>query len=82
MQQLTKQIKNAEARFAVLEEQVKQNLKDHEIIIERIEHNCELSQNRFDTIENKIDRFVTWVAIFGVTTLVGLFIFLLKNHLI
>jgi len=104
MKQLSKQINNAEARFAVLEEQMHQNKEDHEIILERIEHNCSLQQKRFDTLEDKVDRFIVivtdryakidevrsvserqwktlvWVATFGLTTLVGILISILKGN--
>jgi hypothetical protein len=102
MKELSKQIKNAEARFQILELQMQQNGEDHKELLERIEHNCNLQQKRFDTIEGKIDKFMEivadryakidevksiserqwkaliWVATFCLTTIVGLFIYLLK----
>jgi len=92
-------------RMAVLEEQMNQNKEDHEILLERIEHNCSLQQKRFDALEGKVDKFIeivtdryaktdevrsvserqwralVWVATFGLTTLAGIFIYLLRGNI-
>lgn len=84
MKEISKQINNAE-RLAVIEEQLKQNAKEHEVILERVNHNCTLNKQRFDSIEGKLDKLVTrnaerqwrilfWIVTFGVVTLVGLLI--------
>ena len=106
MKELSKQINNAEARFQILELQMKQNEKDHKLILDRVEHNCSLQQARFDTIEGKIDSFMelvseryaqvdavkkisdrqwqalTWIATFGIVTIVGAIVYLFNKHII
>lgn len=55
MKEISTHINNAEARFQVLEEQMKQNVKDHETIIEKVEHNCDVAAKNFKEISDKID---------------------------
>ena len=92
-------------RLATIEEQLKQNVKEHSVILERVNHNCDLNQKRFDGIEGKLDDFMEivsnryakvdevkvidarqWkilvsIASFGISAIIGLFIFLLKGHI-
>jgi len=99
MKELVKQINierriNSEARLFVIEEQLNQNIKDHQIILSRIDHNCELQQERFDKIEALLlesletTAKIVWVEWFAkgliiafVTAIIGLVVWLLQRHL-
>lgn len=81
MKELVKQInierrRNSETRLGVIEEQLRQNKEDHERIIERIDHNCALAKENFETINEKLDKVgsnldkLSWVPWF-VKTLLG-----------
>jgi len=75
MKKLSKEINNAEARFAVLEEQMNQNKEAHEILLERIEHNCIVAKENFETINLKLDTLgsnldkLAWVSWFVKTSI-------------
>jgi len=76
MKELVKTIKNAEARFQILELQMKENKEAHDLLLERIEHNCLLAKENFETINVKLDVLgsnldkLAWVPWF-VKTLLG-----------
>ena len=85
---------NSEARLCVIEEQLNQNVKDHQIVLSRIDHNCELQQERFDKIEALLlesletTAKIVWVEWFAkgliiafVTAIIGLVVWLLQRHL-
>ena len=67
---------NSEERLGVIEEQLKQNKVDHEMIIERVEHNCAIAQDNFKVINEKLDNMASkldklaWVPWF-VKTMIG-----------
>jgi len=60
MKELVKQINierriNSEARLGVIEERLRQNRQDHEVILERVKHNCNIASDNFKGINDKLD---------------------------
>lgn len=94
MKKLTQQIPNAEARFEVIEEKLKQNERDHAVILETIKHNCTRNELLFaetkamlkEAMDNKANKWVETVAklILGafVVSAFGVIAAIITGHLV
>jgi hypothetical protein len=80
-------------RLAVIDEQMKQNVKDHQTILGEVRHNCQANTDRFDRIEEilnrafeqKADKWVEWYVKMSIGAIIvaalGVIAFLLQGHI-